>query len=184
MEFCGGGSLYSTLKTLGCLNPDMLNALLRQVCEGLQYLHQNRVIHRDIKPHNVLLTSEGVAKLADFGCSCLMDSTKTSTMTVRGTVAYMAPECMKGKGSFPSDVWSVGLMALHLATGVVPWSHLSADMGQQANDTQLMFHISKEANAHPVPEQLDCGLATFVKNCLCYDPKARWTCTDILQYLP
>ena len=99
-------------------------------------------------------SASGVAKLADFGCSSLMDSTKTSTSTALGTMAYMSPECMRGRASFPSDLWSLGLTALHLATGETPWSHLRNGDGDRLNDTQLMFHISQAGNAHPVPGSL------------------------------
>ena len=135
-------SLLGMLKSVGRFSEGQLLMTLRQVVDGLGYLHRQRVIHRDIKPvpsltlllpnasppahiaplppspslpqHNILLTSDGVSKLADFGCSSLMDSTKTSTRTAVGTMAYMSPECMGCRASFPSDMWSLGLTAVHI----------------------------------------------------------------------
>ena len=130
----------------------------------------------------MLLTSDGVAKLADFGCSSLMDSTKTSTRSTVGTMVYMAPECMAGRASFPSDLWSLGLTALHLSTGEVPWSHLRDGNGLPMKDAQLMFHISKPYNAHPLPSDLPTWLSQTLHSCLCYDPLQRPTCQGLLQF--
>ena len=86
MEFCGGGSINNMIQsfssTPGCspgLPHGMAVSLMQQVVSGLQYLHGQGVVHRDIKPHNILMTQEGVAKLADFGHARLNDPSKTTT---------------------------------------------------------------------------------------------------------
>eukprot|EP01079_Euglenida_sp_SAG-EU17-18_P003497 gene3497-biopygen3515 len=98
-------------------------------------------------------------------------------------MVYMAPECMAGRASYPSDLWSLGLTALHLATGQVPWRHLRDGNGNPLNDTQLMFHIAQESNAHLLPPDLHPWLAKLVQECLRYKPVDRPTSQTSLEYL-
>ena len=98
-------------------------------------------------------------------------------------VLYMSPECMAGRASFPSDLWSLGLTALHLATGQVPWGHVRDDMGNAMNEGQLMFHISQRSNAHPLPNCLPAWLLRTLQGCLAYNPEDRATCQGLSEFL-
>ena len=91
MEYCPGGSLNDLVKKNGPLQEDQVAHLLRHVLEGVKYLHDNNKIHRDIKPHNLLLNGN-VCKLADFGVSAVLGSPDALRTTCTGTPIYMAPE--------------------------------------------------------------------------------------------
>jgi serine/threonine protein kinase len=184
MEFCAGGSLLQNVQSQGRLKQITIASVFRQVAEGLLFLHQNRVMHRDLKPHNILLTECGVAKLADFGCSSLMEVDKTSTKTVAGTVVYMAPECLVGRSSFPSDMWSLGMTVLHCVTGVRPWSHVKTPQGHAPLEPQLIWHICQPENEHLLPADLEPWLSGLIRGCLIRDPTQRLTCDKFIGNLP
>jgi serine/threonine-protein kinase len=105
--------------------------IIRQVCEGLDYAHQNDVFHRDIKPANVMRRRDGRVKIVDFGIARVQnsstDTSLTQPMQVIGTVAYMAPERLKGgRGDGPADIFAVGVMLYYLLTGQEPFTGAEA----------------------------------------------------------
>eukprot|EP01079_Euglenida_sp_SAG-EU17-18_P012929 gene12929-biopygen5593 len=154
----------------------MLESMLRQIVSGLLYLHENRVIHQDMKPHNILLTQDGVCKLADFGCARLIDPSKTSTKTTGGTIVYMAPEVMAGKALLASDMWSLGMTIMHMATGEEPWSHLA---DRDWNQTELLFHIAQDSTCHPPPAGVPTLLQDTLGSLLQRIPEDRPTALDL-----
>ena len=101
----------------------------------------------------------------------------------RLAVLYMSPECMAGRASFPSDLWSFGLTALHMATGKVPWGHVRDEMGNVMNEGQLMFHIAQRCNAHPLPDNLPGWLLRVLQGCLAYQAEDRPTCQSLVKFL-
>eukprot|EP01079_Euglenida_sp_SAG-EU17-18_P012900 gene12900-biopygen4271 len=90
---------------------------------------------------------------------------------------------MAGRASYPSDLWSLGLTALHLATGAVPWSELRDAYGHRLSDTQLMYHINQMSNAHPMPSGLPPWLLQVIQGCLNFDPVTRPNAVGILDFL-
>ena len=101
--------------------------ILKKCLEGLLFLHQRGVVHRDIKSDNVLLNSKGDIKLADFGFATQLTSNRRETITKVGTVCWMAPEIVcsyKKKYDHKCDIWSLGIFGLELADGEPPYIRL------------------------------------------------------------
>merc|ERR1712096_250678 len=107
----------------GPIEMPTIGDLFGQLLEGLEYLHSQGVVHRDIKPDNVLLTKSGDLKLADFGTAFdLSQLTHTEKQTICGTPAYLAPEVMqRKKHTTASDIYSFGSVAFEMATGKLPF---------------------------------------------------------------
>jgi serine/threonine protein kinase len=104
--------------------PDRLACIAAQIVRGLRYLQSKHVLHRDVKPENVLHNRAGQVKLTDFGISKDLNSTVAAANTFVGTASYMAPErALGGDYSFKSDVWSAGIVIYELATGRYPYNY-------------------------------------------------------------
>ncbi|KAI5616334.1 TRAF2 and NCK-interacting protein kinase isoform X5 [Silurus asotus] len=132
MEYCGGGSVYDLIQSTKekCLNEDWTALLCRGILKGLAHLHKYKIIHRDIKGQNILLTDSAEVKLVDFGVSTQLDNTLGKQSTFIGTPFWMAPEvidCEKssdGAYDCKSDVWSLGITAIEMAEGKPPLSEM------------------------------------------------------------
>lgn len=124
MEYCEGGSLEAIYKRVkargGRIGEKVLGKLAEGVLDGLSYLHDRRIIHRDIKPQNILLDIKGQVKLCDFGVSGEVVNSLATTFT--GTSYYMAPERIQGQPyTVTSDVWSLGLTVMEVAQHRFPF---------------------------------------------------------------
>ncbi|SHO78204.1 Similar to S.cerevisiae protein MKK2 (MAPKK involved in the protein kinase C signaling pathway) [Malassezia sympodialis ATCC 42132] len=125
MEYCKAGSMDSIYRRVkgrgGRVGEKVLAKLAESILKGLEYLHQQRIIHRDVKPSNILVTQEGQMKLCDFGVSGELINSVAGTFT--GTCTYMAPERIMGQPyTITSDVWSLGVTILELALNRYPFT--------------------------------------------------------------
>jgi eukaryotic-like serine/threonine-protein kinase len=127
MEHVDGQSCAEILKEHGALDPRDAVDILEQACRGLDYAHRNGVVHRDVKPGNLLRSHEGVVKLADFGIAkAAEDSEITKAGSVLGTAAYLSPEQARGeKAGPPADLYALGVVAYQLLTGRLPYEAAS-----------------------------------------------------------
>ena len=130
LEYMNIGSLDRVIekikikqKKIPCIPEPILSYITYQILEGLLYLHKTKhLIHRDIKPGNILINSDGIIKLTDFGISRCLDNTADFSHTYVGSKNFMSPERISGKEySYPSDIWSLGLVLYELATGIYPY---------------------------------------------------------------
>lgn len=123
LEYCGGGSCSDFLKVFGRLSEDVCACILRDVLHGLDYLHRQNKVHRDIKLANILLTDRGEVKLGDFGVSGELSLTRSRKNTMVGTPYWMAPEVIKhtlrGYNS-KADIWLLGITCIELVMGCAP----------------------------------------------------------------
>ena len=180
MEYLSGGSLDDSLRAGGAQSPAQVLNWLEQAAVALDAAHRNGVVHRDVKPGNLLLDRAGDVHVADFGIATAagLDSL-TLTGTVLGTAGYLAPEQAQGDRATPaSDLYGLGVVAYELLTGVRPFQNDSA---------------TAEAAAHvnaPVPsvcdrlETLPCELDPVLDRALAKDPRERYsTCAEFVAAL-
>jgi serine/threonine-protein kinase len=167
MEHVDGQSCAEILKEHGILDPRDAVDVLVQACRGLDYAHRNGVVHRDVKPGNLLRSHEGVVKLADFGIAkAAEDSEITKTGSVLGTAAYLSPEQARGeKAGPPADLYALGVVSYQLLTGRLPYEAASLtdlarlqESGLPPSPSEIDPDIPRELGEavvralHPLPE--------------------------------
>ena len=160
-DWMSGGSVAHLLKLYGPFKCDAVKSYTRQMLKGLVYLHQNGIIHRDIKGGNVLVDEHGTVKLADFGASTRTTSFGETqvTSTIKGTPYFMAPEVlMHSKYGRKGDIWAVGCTMIQMLTGEPPWKDRNIQSLVQLHMLLMQW------NQGPPP--YDCEVTPECKECL------------------
>uniref|UniRef100_A0A803TRW3 Mitogen-activated protein kinase kinase kinase 4 n=1 Tax=Anolis carolinensis TaxID=28377 RepID=A0A803TRW3_ANOCA len=180
MEYCDEGTLEEVSR-LG-LQEHVIRLYTKQITTAINVLHEHGIVHRDIKGANIFLTSSGLIKLGDFGCSVkLKNNTQTMPGEVNstlGTAAYMAPEVItraKGEGhGRAADIWSLGCVVIEMVTGKRPWHEFE-------HNFQIMYRVGM-GHKPPIPERISPEGKDFLSHCLESDPKMRWTASQLLDH--
>ena len=120
MEYIEGESLENLLEREKTLPHKIACRYILQICEALDYAHSQQVLHRDLRPANILVSKNGLLKVGDFGVAAILEKIPYAK-TIIGTPPYMSPEHFKGKAVYASDVYSVGIILYEMLTGQVPY---------------------------------------------------------------
>lgn len=184
MEWMPSGSVLSVMQEAKRgLRDGIVRRYLREALQGLEYLHGRGIMHRDIKPGNMLLSATGEVKLTDFGTVRLLDAAKSyvNSGCIVGTLPYLAPECVQGQYSAASDVWALGCTALHMATGKVPWYDETTD------SVGLIFKLGNLVEGSHYPSALselhhNSALEDFVRQCLSFQRSQRPSAATLRQH--
>lgn len=167
LEYISGGSIGSCLRKHGKFEESVVKSLTRQTLSGLAYLHDQGILHRDLKADNILLDLDGSCKISDFGISKKTDDIygNDSTNSMQGSVFWMAPEVIRSQGqgySAKVDIWSLGCVVLEMFAGRRPWSREEA--------IGAIFKLGSLNQAPPIPEDVSDNISPaalgFMWDCL------------------
>ncbi|KAM7132783.1 TRAF2 and NCK-interacting protein kinase isoform 12-T12 [Molossus nigricans] len=182
MEFCGAGSVTDLIKNTkgNTLKEEWIAYICREILRGLSHLHQHKVIHRDIKGQNVLLTENAEVKLVDFGVSAQLDRTVGRRNTFIGTPYWMAPEviaCDENPDAtydFKSDLWSLGITAIEMAEGAPPL----CDM----HPMRALFLIPRNPAPRLKSKKWSKKFQSFIESCLVKNHSQRPATEQLMKH--
>uniref|UniRef100_A0AAQ5Y185 non-specific serine/threonine protein kinase n=1 Tax=Amphiprion ocellaris TaxID=80972 RepID=A0AAQ5Y185_AMPOC len=167
------GQLFQILEDDGSLPENQVREIACQLVSALYYLHSHRILHRDMKPQNILLGKSGVVKLCDFGFARAMSVSTLVLTSIKGTPLYMSPELVEEKPyDHTADLWSLGCILYELHTGAPPFY------------TNSIFHLVQLIVRDPVkwPETMSDTCMSFLKGLLTKDPQKRLSWPDLLHH--
>ena len=176
MEYLRGTDLKSGIHSHGALDPKKVAQIGSQICAALSVAHKHEIVHRDIKPQNIMVQPDGNIKVMDFGIARAKNSHLTQDNNVLGTAHYVSPEQTRGQELGPtSDIYSLGVVMYECATGRVPFD------GDDAISVAL-----KQVNEMPVPPSqingnVDSNLERIILRCMEKDPANRFQSADELR---
>ncbi|KAI0035089.1 hypothetical protein K488DRAFT_76864 [Vararia minispora EC-137] len=180
LEYVPGGSIAALLRNYGAFEEPLVRTFVRQILEGLDYVHERGIVHRDIKGANVLVDNKGGIKISDFGISKklednLMPGNRLHRPSLQGSVFWMAPEVVKQTAyTKKADVWSVGCLIIEMFTGEHPWAQL--------NQMQAIFKIGSFSAKPPIPHDVSADAQAFLESCFELDHEARPSAGELLKH--
>ncbi|CCJ28999.1 unnamed protein product [Pneumocystis jirovecii] len=178
LEYVPGGSVTALLNNYGAFEEPLIRNFVRQILKGLNYLHNKKIIHRDIKGANILVDNKGVIKISDFGISKkveanLLSISKNHRPSLQGSVYWMAPEVVKQTlYTRKADIWSLGCLVVEMFTGEHPFPKM--------NQLQAIFKIGQYASPE-IPEYCTIEARQFLEKTFEPDYHARPTAADLLK---
>ena len=196
MEYINGGNLFSFLKKHRKVSEKTAKLLYRQIILGIKYMHEQGIVHRDIKLENILIDLNNNIKICDFGIGRVLSSPEQPLFDQCGTPMYIAPEILlcseeKGYKGFPVDIWSSGIVLYILLSGTLPFSFKNSSSSlsesnesnlseDNNNNTELQYSIiNKEPKAI---ENISKEAEDLLKKILKKNPEKRITCEEILNH--
>ena len=208
MEYINGGNLFSFVKKRRKLSEKTAKFLFRQIILGIKYIHEQNIVHRDIKLENLLIDLNNNVKICDFGIGRKITSKNQLLFDQCGTLMYMAPEILlsnkeKGYEGFPVDIWSAGISLYIMLSGTLPFNYKNKKNGNEADENEeneeeesisdnsenkkndddnfeLQYSIVYKDPKHI--EKISDEARDLLKGLLNKDPKKRFTCEQILNH--
>uniref|UniRef100_A0A8C2L1C1 mitogen-activated protein kinase kinase kinase n=1 Tax=Cyprinus carpio TaxID=7962 RepID=A0A8C2L1C1_CYPCA len=175
MEYCAQGQLYEVLRAGRKVTPRLLVDWASGIASGMNYLHLHKIIHRDLKSPNVLVTQSDNVKISDFGTSKEL-SDKSTKMSFAGTVAWMAPEVIRNEPvSEKVDIWSFGVVLWELLTGEIPY--------KDVDSSAIIWGVGSNSLHLPVPSTCPDGFKILMKQTWQGKPRNRPSFRQILLHL-
>uniref|UniRef100_A0A1I8EW43 Mitogen-activated protein kinase kinase kinase n=1 Tax=Wuchereria bancrofti TaxID=6293 RepID=A0A1I8EW43_WUCBA len=180
MEYCGQGQLYEVIRSGQHIVKDTFGEWTRQIADGMNYLHQKRIIHRDLKSPNILVDDSDILKICDFGTSHQWDKEKSMVMSFCGTAAWMAPEIIKKepcseKYAKQVDIWSFGVVLWELLTQEIPY--------KDVDSMAIIWGVGSNNLSLPIPDTAPEGLKLLLKQCWSIKPQNRPSFSQILKHI-
>jgi mitogen-activated protein kinase kinase kinase len=179
LEYVPGGSVTALLRNYGAFEEPLVKNFVRQILQGLDYLHERDIIHRDIKGANILVDNKGGIKISDFGISKKVDDNlltgnRMNRPSLQGSVFWMAPEVVKQIGhTRKADIWSVGCLVVEMLTGEHPWAQLT--------QMQAIFKIGSSARP-TIPSDTSSDAQDFLRRTFEINHEARPSAAELLQH--
>ncbi|XP_024525121.1 mitogen-activated protein kinase kinase kinase 3 [Selaginella moellendorffii] len=175
LEYVSGGSIHKLLQDYGPFKESVIRRYTRQILSGLSFLHSVETVHRDIKGANILVDTNGVVKLGDFGMAKHITA-QSFPLSCKGSPYWMAPEILKSTHGYDLsvDIWSLGCTVIEMATGKPPWSEFEG--------VAVMFKIGNSKETPPIPPHLSEECQHFLRLCLQRNPADRPTATELMEH--
>uniref|UniRef100_A0A8C4F3I0 Mitogen-activated protein kinase kinase kinase 12 n=1 Tax=Dicentrarchus labrax TaxID=13489 RepID=A0A8C4F3I0_DICLA len=175
MEYCAQGQLYEVLRAGRQIHPSLLMDWAMGIAGGMNYLHLHKIIHRDLKSPNMLITYDDSVKISDFGTSKEL-SDKSTKMSFAGTVAWMAPEVIRNEPvSEKVDIWSFGVVLWEMLTGEVPY--------KDVDSSAIIWGVGNNSLQLPVPDSCPDSFKLLLRQCWNCKPRNRPSFRQILLHL-
>ncbi|XP_055841234.1 mitogen-activated protein kinase kinase kinase 13 isoform X1 [Episyrphus balteatus] len=175
MEFCPYGPLQNILKEEDVMLPSRLVSWAEQIALGMQYLHSHKIIHRDLKSPNILIGTNALVKISDFGTSREWNEISTK-MSFAGTVAWMAPEVIRNEPcSEKVDIWSFGVVLWEMLTCEIPY--------KDVDSSAIIWGVGNNSLRLPIPSSCPAGFKLLVEQCWSAKPRNRPSFRHILTHL-
>ncbi|KAG1756726.1 Pkinase-domain-containing protein [Suillus paluster] len=179
LEYVPGGSVTALLRSYGAFEEPLVKNFVRQILQGLNYLHERDIIHRDIKGANILVDNKGGIKISDFGISKKVDGNlltgkRMNRPSLQGSAFWMAPEVVKQTAhTSAADIWSVGCLVVEMLTGEHPWAQLT--------QMQAIFKIGQSAKP-AIPSDISSEAQDFLTKTFDINHSARPSAGGLLQH--
>uniref|UniRef100_A0A8C1YX38 mitogen-activated protein kinase kinase kinase n=1 Tax=Cyprinus carpio TaxID=7962 RepID=A0A8C1YX38_CYPCA len=175
MEYCAQGQLYEVLRAGRKITPSLLVDWAMGIAGGMNYLHLHKIIHRDLKSPNMLITHDDLVKISDFGTSKELRD-KSTKMSFAGTVAWMAPEVIRNEPvSEKVDIWSFGVVLWEMLTGEIPY--------KDVDSSAIIWGVGNNSLQLPLPESCPDGFKILLRQCWNCKPRNRPSFRQILLHL-
>ncbi|KAF9052985.1 kinase-like domain-containing protein [Panaeolus papilionaceus] len=179
LEYVPGGSVTALLRSYGAFEEPLVRNFVRQILQGLNYLHERDIIHRDIKGANMLVDNKGGIKISDFGISKKVDDisltgNRINRPSLQGSVFWMAPEVVKQTGhTRKADIWSLGCLVVEMFTGEHPWAQLT--------QMQAIFKIGSSARP-TIPSDISPEAQDFLRKTFEINHELRPSADELLNH--